>query len=154
MLTFLYYTNFCLYMSIEDLNYSKVFSKVKSRFDSLTKNSEDLPSHMSFPSDIRFVDVLVIGSLANGEFIEGNSDLDLVVLVDSSESVGNFPMLTYERKFNSGVPWSDIGNESGLDLSEKPVDLAIYRVKELDSRIKDDKVFSLKEERFVSTSYY
>jgi hypothetical protein len=141
-------------MSIEDLNYSKVFSKVKSRFDSLTKNSEDLPSHMSFPSDIRFVDVLVIGSLANGEFIEGNSDLDLVVLVDSSESVGNFPMLTYERKFNSGVPWSDIGNESGLDLSEKPVDLAIYRVKELDSRIKDDKVFSLKEERFVSTSYY
>lgn len=140
-------------MSIENLNSSKILAKVEKRFNKLIKNSDEIG--VDLPNDLKLIDVIVIGSLANESFIQGKSDLDLAVVVETSKSLGNgFPMLDYERSLNSGIPWKDIGDVSGLDLSNNPIDLAMYEKKNLGSKIEDPKVYSLKKDSFVSPSDY
>lgn len=114
--------------------------------------SNSLNSYSS--EDPRFIDaglyeVLVVGSLATGEFVQSQSDVDLLVFVSGASKQKD----TYDGFAN--YLREDCANDilSSIRIRATGFDIAVYDENVFPTYVDDDKAYSVLSQKYVNTIY-
>jgi len=119
-------------------NTSNLYTQISTALTDYKKENTEF-------NDAIIKDVLIVGSVAHNNFKRGESDLDLVVILENSPYkpiVMGFDTYLRESKYQSILL-----RDSGMPISE--VDVGVYAGKDYKNYIEDDKVYSIKYESMM-----